>query len=169
MSGNRLTLPLATPNVSIQQNSREYPDFVSSVGEVGFERIVLGTSGARFNSKPFMIWQIVEGSLRLLTRLQAIRKMGIVVAYGNFAYAIKLLARLRLIRYEKLFCFAFFVHSPAWFPVFRVLSRLDAAKDQYVIFSESEIDSMRNNSGLTGAGCTTSPTETGRASGNRYR
>jgi glycosyltransferase involved in cell wall biosynthesis len=46
---------------------------------------------------------------------------------------------LHLIRYERLFCSNFFVRSPKWFPLFRILQRLDSPKDHYLIYSTSEL------------------------------
>jgi glycosyltransferase involved in cell wall biosynthesis len=127
-------------HICIQQNSREYPDIVTYLEELGFQRIVLGIGGARFNTKLALIWQTLYASARLLARVGEIRNMEIVVAFGHFAYVIKALARLGVIRYQKLFCFSFFVHSPVWLRVFRLLSRMDGASDHYVIFSQSEIE-----------------------------
>ncbi len=103
-------------NVVVQQSWSEYPDFVQYLTELGFERMVLGTSSARLKGKYALAWQAVRSSFRLVSRLRVLRDAGIVVASGPFAYVIKLLARLRLIRYQNLFCFAFFVHAPSWFP-----------------------------------------------------
>jgi glycosyltransferase involved in cell wall biosynthesis len=127
-------------NICIQQNSREYPDIVTYLEELCFQPIVLGIGGARFNTKLALIWQTIHASARLLARIGEIRNLEIVVAFGHFAYVIKALARLGVIRYRKLFCFSFFVHSPVWLHVFRVLSRMDGASDHYIIFSQSEIE-----------------------------
>jgi hypothetical protein len=124
------------PNLCIQQNPREYPDFVTFLEEIGVQRVVLGVSRGRFNRKLSLIWQTMLAS----ARLRKVRSMGVVVAVGPFAYVVKMLARLGIIRYEKLFCFAFFVHAPAWFRVFRLPSRMDRPEDHYIIFSQSEIE-----------------------------
>ena len=79
--------------------------------------MVLGTSSARLKGKYALAWQAVRIILPLSYLVCAcLEDAGIVVASGPFAYVIKLLARLRLIRYQNLFCFAFFVHAPSWFP-----------------------------------------------------
>jgi glycosyltransferase involved in cell wall biosynthesis len=106
----------------------------------GFERIVLGANGGRFMTKPQLLLQYLNGALRLLLGSRKLRNVDTVIAFGHFACAAKLLARLRVLRYRRLLCFAFFVHSPQWFPVVRCLGRLDRANDQYVIFSRSEVD-----------------------------
>jgi len=130
----------AMRNIVIQQTWSEYPGFVEYLGELGFERVVLGNANANLKGKLTLVWQAIRAAVRLWSHLPMLRDAGIVVACGHFAYVIKLLARLGIIRYRSLFCFAFFVHGPAWFPVFRFLSRMDTARDHYLIFSQWEID-----------------------------
>ncbi|HYL11700.1 MAG TPA: hypothetical protein VEV41_01600 [Terriglobales bacterium] len=128
------------PNTVIQQSWKEYPDFADYLVELGFRRVVLGSVSAKFKSKYSLLWQAFSASLRLILPQRCFSNMRVVVAFGHFASVIKLLARLRLIHYEKLFCFAFFVHTTAWFRVFRKLARLDSPKDHYLIFSRSEME-----------------------------
>jgi glycosyltransferase involved in cell wall biosynthesis len=127
-------------NLIIQLHAGEYQDFVARMEDNGFERIVLGADGGRFMTKPQLLLQYLSGALRLLFGVRKLHNIDTLIAFGHFAYAVKLLARLRVIRYRRSLCFAFFVHSPRWFPVVRWLRHLDRANDQYVIFSRSEVD-----------------------------
>ncbi len=77
--------------------------------------------------------------MNLLFRSKSPRRMGTVIALGHFAFAVKVLARLHLLQYQRLFCSGFFVRSPRWFPLFRILRRIDTPKDHYLIFSRSEL------------------------------
>ena len=136
------------PNVVVQQSWSEYPDFVDCLTELGFSRVVLGTQSALFKGKFTLTRQAIRASMQLWRHRQTLRDTGILVVFGHFTWVIKLLARLRLIRYRELFCFAFFVHAPVWFPVFRWLSRLDTARDHYLIFSRSELDLYAHRLGI---------------------
>jgi glycosyltransferase involved in cell wall biosynthesis len=135
-------------NIVIQQSAREYPDFADYLAESGFECINLGTSGKSYRNKLSIIGQTVAASIRLLSHLRQLRNVGVIVAFGHFVYVIRLLSWLRIIRYEESFCFAFFVHSPSWFRIFRWLARLDTEDDRYLIFSRAEIDLYAEKLGI---------------------
>jgi glycosyltransferase involved in cell wall biosynthesis len=90
-------------------------------------------------SKAQLLWQYIRGTVRLAMRGRQLQRIDHIVAFGHFAYAVKLLERVGLIHYRKLFCFAFFVHDPKLFPLCRQLVRLDRAKDIYLVFSQSEL------------------------------
>lgn len=125
-------------NVVFQQAPQEDADFVSHLQELGFERVVLGRRSQRFGGKFALLLQVLGSTMRLVRSGRSLGRMGTVVALGHFAFAVKLLARLKLIRYQRLFCSNFFVRSPRWFPIFRMLARLDTPKDHYLIYSKSE-------------------------------
>ena len=135
-------------NAVIQLHDAEYHDFVDYLRELGFERIVLGAPGFRFMSRPQLLGQYLRGTLHLLKELGSLQDAGTVFAFGRFAFAVKFLARLRLVRYKRLFCFGFFVHEPHWFPLFRWLVRLDRENDHYVVFSRSEIGLYEGQMGI---------------------
>jgi glycosyltransferase involved in cell wall biosynthesis len=135
-------------NVIFQQALHEDADFVAYLEELGFQRIVLGKRRERFGGKFALFVQVMGSSFRLLGRLRSQRKFGTVVAIGHFAFAVKVLARLRVLRYERLFCSGFFVRSPRWFPLFRLLSKLDTSKDHYLIFSRCELPLYAENMGI---------------------
>jgi glycosyltransferase involved in cell wall biosynthesis len=136
------------PNLVIQLHAGEYQDFVARMEETGFERLVLGAKGGRFMSKRQLLLQYLSGTFRLLLAARKLRNLDTVIVFGHFAYAVKLLARLRVLRYRRSLCFAFFVHSPRLFTLVRFLRRLDRANDHYVIFSRSEVDLYAERLGI---------------------
>jgi glycosyltransferase involved in cell wall biosynthesis len=135
-------------NVVFQQAPHEDADFVAYLEELGFQRIALGKRRERFGGKFALLAQVLSSSMRLFSRTRSRKRMGTVVALGHFAFAVKLLARLRLIHYEKFFCSGFFVRSPRWFPLFRVLSKMDTARDHYLIFSRCEMQLYVDHMGI---------------------
>ncbi len=135
-------------NVVIQLHPTEYHDFVHYLDEIEFRRIVLNAPGARFKATPRMLWECFCGAWQLLWRLDSLRTAETVVVFSHFAFVVKLLARLGLVRYGRLFCFGFFLHDPRWFRIFRWLVRLDRPHDHYVIFSRCEEDLYRDQLGI---------------------
>ena len=129
-------------NVVIQLHAGEYHDFVRYLIAMDFRRVVLDTPPWRFKTLGQLLRQYTSGLLQLLVHLRSVRGLGTVIVFSHFAFVVKLLARLGLMRYENLFCFGFFVHDPKWFPLFRWLVRLDRANDHYIIFSESEVGAL---------------------------
>jgi len=124
----------------IQLYPDEYHDFADYLAERGFERFQLGAPASRSMNKPQLAVQYLSGLSQLMFKLGLLRDVRTLIIFGRFAYAVKLLARLRLLRYERLLCFGFFVHEPRLFRVFRQLARLDGGEDHYVIFSRSETE-----------------------------
>jgi len=135
-------------NVVIQLHPAEYHDFVHYLDGIEFRRIVLNAPGARFHSALRMLWECICGGRRLLWRLDSLRTAQTVVVFSHFAFVVKLLARLGLVRYGRLFCFGFFLHDPRWFRIFRWLVRLDGPNDHYVIFSRGEEELYRSELGI---------------------
>ena len=135
-------------NVVIQLHAGEYHDFVRYLIAMDFRRVVLDTPPWRFKTVGQLLRQYTSGLLQLLVHLRSVRGLGTVIVFSHFAFVVKLLARLGLMRYENLFCFGFFVHDPKWFPLFRWLVRLDRANDHYIIFSESEVELYQAELGI---------------------
>ena len=135
-------------NVFIQLRGEEYQDFARFLEDRGFERVVLNVPGTRFMSKAQLLAQYARGILRLLRSVLRLRDIHHLVVFGHFGYAVKLLARAGLIRYHKLFCFAFFVHDPRLYALCRGLRSLDSRDDLYLIFSRSEIELYERHLGI---------------------
>jgi glycosyltransferase involved in cell wall biosynthesis len=132
----------------IQLHEGEYHDFVRYLSGLEFEAVVLRSSPRRFHTMLQLLSEYFWGACQLLTRRRAIQSVRTIVVFSHFAMVVKLFARLGLARYERLFCFGFFLHNPRWFPIFRWLRRLDRAKDHYIIFSEAERDLYRTTLGI---------------------
>ena len=135
-------------NVVFQQAAHEDADFVGFLEELGFRRIVLGKRRQRFGKKLALFSQVAASTVRLLSSRDVPKRMGTVVALGHFAFAVKLLARLHVLKYDRLFCSGFYVRSPRWFPFFRILRRIDTPKDHYLIFSRSELQLYAEQMGM---------------------
>ncbi|HZC25145.1 MAG TPA: glycosyltransferase [Candidatus Binatia bacterium] len=135
-------------DVVFQQAAHEDADFVGFLEELGFRRIVLGKRRQRFGKKLALFSQVAASTIRLLSSRAVPKEMGTVVVLGHFAFAVKLLARLHLLKYERLFCSGFYVRSPRWFPFFRILRRIDTPRDHYLIFSRSELQLYTDQLGM---------------------
>jgi glycosyltransferase involved in cell wall biosynthesis len=135
-------------DVVFQQAPHEDADFVKFLEELGFRRIVLGKRRQRFGKKLALLAQVMGSTIQLLSCREVPKRMGTVVALGHFAFAVKLLARLHLVKYDRLFCSGFFVRSPRWFPFFRILQRIDTPSDHYLIFSRSELQLYTEQMGM---------------------
>jgi len=136
-----ITADAAGQRILVQPGRNAFPDMSSYISErFGFDLLQLSDYEIhRAQSK----WAHLRGLLRqscdLMRALGRLRRCRVVIAIGPISYLIKLLKRLRLIRYETSFCLGWHVRSPRWFPVFRALSRLDSKGDHYIVFSEWEI------------------------------
>jgi glycosyltransferase involved in cell wall biosynthesis len=126
--------------IVIQQGQayRHLVDYL--VDDLGFKHIGLPVrADTSIRGKLRLLWGTLLDAGVLLRRRRLLAEADDVVVFAMFSTVVKLLARLRLIRYRRLFCFGFFIHSPSWFPVFRLLARLDSTRDHYILFSEAEI------------------------------
>jgi glycosyltransferase involved in cell wall biosynthesis len=139
---------VSVSNFVIQSHPAEYHDVVHYLNGIGFRRIVLHAPGLRFKGTRQILWECFCGGRQLLRHLHPLRSAQTVVAFSHFAFVVKLLARLGLIRYQRLFCFGFFLHNPRWFRIFRWIVRMDRPNDHYVIFSRREVDLYRSELGI---------------------
>lgn len=139
--------------VLVQPGRNAFPDMSAYISErFGFELLQLSDYEIhRAQSKWAHLRGLLRQSLDLVRSLRRLRRCRVVIAIGPISYVVKLLRRLRLIRYETSFCLGWHVRSPRWFPVFRALSRLDSAGDHYIVFSEWEIGLYQANLGIAAA------------------
>ena len=135
---------------TVIQQGQEYLDVVEYlVEELGFSRIGLpARANSSINSKFDLSWNTLLNALSLHRRRQLLTVGDDLVVFSMFSIPVKLLRRLGLIRYRRLYNFGFFVHSPSWFPLFRLLARLDSPRDHYILFSEQEISLYARELGL---------------------
>ena len=140
----------AGTRVLVQPGRNAFPDMAAYISDrFGFDLLQLSDYEIhRAQSKWAHLRGLIRQSVDLVCSLGRLRRARIVIAIGPISYLIKLLKRLRLIRYETSFCLGWHVRSPHWFPVFRALSRLDSARDHYIVFSEWEIGLYQTNLGI---------------------
>jgi glycosyltransferase involved in cell wall biosynthesis len=131
----------AGKRVLVQPGRNAFPDMSSYISEqFGFDLLQLSDYDIhRAQSKWAHFWGLARQSCDLFRSLRRLRHCRVVIAIGPISYFIKLLKRLGLVSYETSFCLGWHIRSPHWFPVFRVLSKLDSAGDHYIVFSEWEI------------------------------
>jgi len=131
----------AGTRILVQPGRTAFPDMSAFISErFGFDLLQLSDYEIhRAQSKWAHLRGLLCQSCDLVRSLGRLRRCRVVIAIGPIAYLIKLLKRLRLIRYETSFCLGWHVRSPRWFPVFRALGRLDSGADHYIVFSEWEI------------------------------
>jgi glycosyltransferase involved in cell wall biosynthesis len=135
-------------NVAVQQGNA-YPGVIDYlVDELGFERLQLTDRGASIRGKLALLWGMLRSLVDLLGRLRSIGRLDTVIAIGHFAIVLKLLARLGLLHYGRLYCFAFFIHSPLSFLIYRLVTRMDGALDHYIVFSEWDADLYARKLGI---------------------
>ncbi|HTZ38508.1 MAG TPA: glycosyltransferase [Stellaceae bacterium] len=132
---------VAGERVLVQPGRNAFPDMSAYISRrFGFDLLQLSDYEIhRAQSKAAHLRGLLRQSLDLLRARRRLRRCRVVIAIGPIAYLIKLLGRLGLIRYETSLCLGWHIRSPRWFPVFRALSRLDSARDHYIVFSEWEI------------------------------
>src|SRR5579863_2585747 len=136
--------------ILVQPGRNAFPDMVRFIADnFGFDVLELSDYEIhRALSKGAHLRGLIRQSLDLLRSLRRLRGNRLVIAIGPISYLIKLLHRLRLVRYETSFCLGWHVRSPRWFPVFRLLGKLDGSGDHYIVFSEWEIGLYQTNLGI---------------------
>ena len=113
-----------------------------------FEAIVLETPVRRVKTFSQLLGQYLSGACQLFGDMRNLRSVRTLIVFSHFALVVKLCARLGLVRYQRLFCFGFFLHNPRWFRWFRWLRRIDRVSDYYILFSESELLLYRAELGI---------------------
>jgi glycosyltransferase involved in cell wall biosynthesis len=141
---------IAGRRILVQPGRNAFPDMSSYISKhFGFDLLQLSDYEIhRAQSKCAHLRGLIWQAFDLVRSLHRLRGCRVVIAIGPISYLIKLLKRLRLIRYEKSFCLGWHVRSPRWFPVFRALSKLDSSGDHYIVFSEWEIGLYQANLGI---------------------
>ncbi|HXP03522.1 MAG TPA: glycosyltransferase [Stellaceae bacterium] len=145
-----IAVDTAGKRILVQPGRNAFPDMTSYISEhFGFDLLQLSDYEIhRAQSKWAHLRGLIRQSFDLICSLGRLKRCRVVIAIGPISYLIKLLKRLRLIRYEKSFCLGWHVRSPRWFPVFRALSKLDTGGDHYIVFSEWEIGLYQANLGI---------------------
>jgi glycosyltransferase involved in cell wall biosynthesis len=145
-----LAVDAAGTRILVQPGRTAFPDMSAYISQrFGFDLLQLRDYEIhRAQSKWAHLWGLIRQSCDLIRSLGRFRRCRVVVAIGPISYLIKLLRRLRLVRYETSFCVGWHIRSPRWFPAFRLLSKLDSTGDHYIVFSEWEIGLYRARLGI---------------------
>jgi glycosyltransferase involved in cell wall biosynthesis len=125
---------------AVIQQGDAYDSIVNFVvDEMGFTHIKLRSVSTGIISGKFdLACGAIANTLELIRQRKRLSDEDDVVVFSNFSIPVKMLARIGVLRYRRLICLAFFIHSPAWFPLFRQLARLDSPRDYYILFTEHE-------------------------------
>jgi glycosyltransferase involved in cell wall biosynthesis len=92
---------------------------------------------------PLSTWErmrtVLRSPSRFIARLRELREGRVIVsALKNVNIILKLLARLRVIRPQRHYCYGFFSHSPKALAWLRWAALLDGEDDIYIVFTEEE-------------------------------
>jgi glycosyltransferase involved in cell wall biosynthesis len=138
--------------ILVQPGRNSFPDMTSFVVErIGFELIQLADYDShRAQSKWTHLRGLARQSLDLIRWLPRLRNCRCVITIGpvSHGHLLKLLKRLRIVNYRQSITLGWYIHSPRWFPLLRLLTKLDGPDDQYILFSDWEIELYRMHLGI---------------------
>ena len=133
----------------VVQQGRNYENVVAYlVNELNAYKIQLPGLQFSIARKLALIFSSILDGLNLIRNSRSIKSSDDMLIFSHFSAIVKLLSRLRLIRYRKLYCYGFFIHSPTWFFLFRLLAKLDTNKDHYIVFTSEEISLYSQKLGI---------------------
>jgi glycosyltransferase involved in cell wall biosynthesis len=142
----------AAQRVLVQPGRNSFPDMTAFLVErFGFELVQLRDyDGHVAQSKWTHLRGLARQSLELLRALSQLRRSDCVVTLGpvTHGHLLRLLRRLRIVRYRRSIAIGWYFHSPSWFPLLRWLAKLDGPNDHYVLFSDWEIELYRAQLGI---------------------
>lgn len=138
--------------VLVQPGHNSFPDMSAFlVEQLGFELLQLSDYDSHLGkTKLAHLRGLARQSIELLAALPRLRGCRAIVTIGPVSHGhfLKLLKRLRLIDYGRQITLGFYIHSPRFFPLLRLLSRLDSDDDHYILFSDWEIELYRRHLGI---------------------
>jgi glycosyltransferase involved in cell wall biosynthesis len=142
----------AAQRVLVQPGRNAFPDMTAFLVErFGFELVQLTDyDGHLAQSKWTHLRGLARQSVELLKVLPRLRRSDCVVTLGpvTHGHLLRLLRRLRIVRYRRSIAIGWYFHSPSWFPLLRWLAKLDGPNDYYVLFSDWEIELYRVQLGI---------------------
>ncbi len=150
-ASTRATTAAAGPGrLILRQSRRFYAEMCDHlIQHHGFADLAVSEEQTNvFRSKKRLLVEQLSGLWLILRNYRTVRRAQVIYAIGFIALTAKLLRRLGLLEYERLFHYSFFIHSPSWFPVFRLLARLDTDRNTYVISSRGELDLYNTEMGI---------------------
>src|SRR5579864_1046405 len=139
-------------SVVVQAGDHSFPDMTAFlVEDFGCERLQLADYGGHLGqSKWTHLKGLARQSLQLLAELPRLRNADCVITVGpvTHGHLLRLLKRLRIVRYRRSIALGFYVHSERFFPLLRLLARLDGPDDRYILFSHWETELYRTRLGI---------------------
>lgn len=135
----------------VVQQGRNYENVVDYlVNELNAQKIQL--PGLRFSisGKLALILSAVSDGLNLLRSSTKIKRSDDLIVFSHFSAIVKLFSKLGLIRYRRLYCYGFFIHSPRWFFIFRLIAKIDTDRDNYIVFTKEEIELYSKHLSMNG-------------------
>jgi len=121
------------------QEGNAYPRIVDLVcANLDFHRVQLPCESPVACGKLTLLRKLLFNSLSFLNYLKQGRNFEDIIVFGHIGILVRMLGRLGVIRYSRLFCLGFFVHSPRYFYLLRLLL-FDSFRDHYIVFSEYEV------------------------------
>jgi glycosyltransferase involved in cell wall biosynthesis len=125
-------------NIVIQEGTA-YGRIVEFIGaDLGYERVSLPGNAPVACGKWTLLRMLIINSVGLIRFLKRDRVFEDIVVFGHIGILVRLLGKLRIIRYSRLFSLGFFVHSPQFLFLFRFLV-FDSLRNHYIVFSEHEL------------------------------
>jgi len=134
--------------VVVQQGQTYDNEVEFLVNDLGASKIQLPGSKLRFGGKISLILGSLSDSLTLLRNSTKINSKDDIVVFSHFSAIVKMFSRLGLIKYSKLYCYGFFIHSLKWFHLFRLLKYIDTERDHYIVYTHREISLYASKLGI---------------------
>ncbi|MBL4851804.1 MAG: glycosyltransferase [Gammaproteobacteria bacterium] len=138
-TGKKMAQKTTNNHLIVRHSDNSYSkicDFL--IDDLGFQDLSTVENSNSIKSKKSLAIDLVSDTINILRNLAKYRSVDTIVAIGYVAIPLKILAKLRLIRYKRLYWLAFFIHSPKWLAWFRLFVKFDTNKDYYILFSEFE-------------------------------
>ncbi len=90
-------------------------------------------------SKKNLLYEQVKSFFSLLYNIRKYRRSNIILSIGYSTLTLVFLYKLRLIRFNRIYWWGFFIHDTKYFFFFKILLRLFSTKKLYfIVFSEYE-------------------------------
>ena len=125
-------------NIVIQEGTAYDPMVDYICNDLKFERVRLPGISPVACGKWTLLRNLLVNSIYFLNYLKRKRTFDNIVVFGHIGILVRLLAKMRIISYSRLFSLGFFVHSPRLLFLMRFLL-FDSSRNHYIVFSEHEL------------------------------
>lgn len=127
-------------NQIIRGSKDSYPwtcDFLTR--NYNFRDFYYSETSKPITSKINLLYEQIKSFFLLLFNIKIFRKSNIILSIGYTTLTLIFLYKLRLIRFNRIYWWGFFIHDTRYFSFFRILLRLLSTKKLYfIVFSEYE-------------------------------